>query len=261
MARRVRFTEEQMQYIMECNGISPDMLQEDGATTCASVGAETTRGDIGYDAPAFNAKKNDKFWKDSMTHNKKGGISCERLKEGIDEGMGQWQVQGNNSQSQFRNDAASRNAWNTNYGDINSRHNSLEEDLDEDWKSAAVGLGLGAASLMGGGNGKAQAAPAPSYDSQAKEITMRSPVKYSEEELIQMFPYAYHDRGVKDPGIWKRNQMKYEGYLPLQQAINNKTKKLSIVGREAAKNGQNPWDAICHAYLDTHAGKTLAGQF
>ena len=81
MGKKVYMTEAQWNYIMEQNGIDPKLLEEDGggATTAAQVGAECTRGDIGYDAPAFNAKKGDKFWKSAMTHNKKGGVSCQRL--------------------------------------------------------------------------------------------------------------------------------------------------------------------------------------
>ena len=85
MGKRVIFTEAQMKHICECNGINPDMLKEDGegmggATSCASVGAETSRGDIGYDAPAFDSKKNKNFWKDSLVHQKPGGVSMERQK-------------------------------------------------------------------------------------------------------------------------------------------------------------------------------------
>ena len=53
------------------------------ATTCGSVGGETTRGDMGYDVPAFapskdgKGKKNNKFFKDSLI--RKPGMSVEQM--------------------------------------------------------------------------------------------------------------------------------------------------------------------------------------
>lgn len=81
MGRKIIFTESQWNHILESNGIDPKLLSEDlgGATTTTTVGAETSRGDIGYDAPAFNPKKGDKFWNSAMTHSKKGGVSCDHL--------------------------------------------------------------------------------------------------------------------------------------------------------------------------------------
>lgn len=73
--KKITFTKKQVDYILEAQGVSLDE-----ATTTSSVGAETTRGDIGYDAPGFATKKNDKFWKDSLTHNKPGGVACGRMK-------------------------------------------------------------------------------------------------------------------------------------------------------------------------------------
>lgn len=52
-------------------------------TTCGSVGGDTTRGDMGYDAPAFlqnkegNGKKNDKFFKSAIE--RKPGFSVEQM--------------------------------------------------------------------------------------------------------------------------------------------------------------------------------------
>lgn len=69
----------------QINKIKTKMLKEDGecagATTTSSVGAETTRGDLGYDAPAFigkdKKKKKDNFLKPAM--DRKPGFSCERI--------------------------------------------------------------------------------------------------------------------------------------------------------------------------------------
>ena len=72
MAKKVTFSEKQWDYIMEKCGVSPEKMKEiDEATTCSSVGASTTRGDIGYDAP-IGVKKNDP----SLVHQKPGGICC-----------------------------------------------------------------------------------------------------------------------------------------------------------------------------------------
>lgn len=67
MKKRIKLTESQMNYILNKKGI--DSVNE--ATTTTTVGAETTRGDMGYDAPAFIDKE---------TKERKPGFSCKRLK-------------------------------------------------------------------------------------------------------------------------------------------------------------------------------------
>lgn len=62
--RRIKLTESQMDYILNKKGINE-------TTSTFSVGAETTRGDMGYDAPAFIDKE---------TKERKPGFSCKRLK-------------------------------------------------------------------------------------------------------------------------------------------------------------------------------------
>lgn len=62
--RRIKLTESQMDYILSKNGINE-------TTSTFSVGAETTRGDMGYDAPVFLDKE---------TKERKPGFSCKRLK-------------------------------------------------------------------------------------------------------------------------------------------------------------------------------------
>lgn len=59
--RRIKLTESQMDYILNKKGINE-------TTTTFSVGAETTRGDMGYDAPAFIDKE---------TAERKPGFSCQ----------------------------------------------------------------------------------------------------------------------------------------------------------------------------------------
>lgn len=77
MGKKIYMTEAQWNYIMEQNGIDPKLLEEDGggATTGAQVGAECTNGYFGYATPGGLAKKGDP----TLKHNKKGGISCQRL--------------------------------------------------------------------------------------------------------------------------------------------------------------------------------------
>jgi hypothetical protein len=59
--RKIKLTESQMNYILNKQGL-------DESTTTFSVGAETTRGDMGYDAPAFIDKE---------TAEREPGFSCQ----------------------------------------------------------------------------------------------------------------------------------------------------------------------------------------
>lgn len=68
MGRKVIFSEEQMNHILEAQGVTPEILE---ATSCASVGASTTRGDVGYDTPGFDTSDK-KFWGDALNHQKAG---------------------------------------------------------------------------------------------------------------------------------------------------------------------------------------------
>jgi len=59
--RNIYLTEEQMNYILKKQGVLNEEGEAGGiggATTTFSVGAETTRGDMGYDVPAFSKNKN-----------------------------------------------------------------------------------------------------------------------------------------------------------------------------------------------------------
>lgn len=64
--RRIKMTESQMKYILGKQGLI------DESTTCGSVGADTTRGDMGYDVPVP--------FGDKETMERKPGFSCKRLK-------------------------------------------------------------------------------------------------------------------------------------------------------------------------------------
>lgn len=59
--RKIKITESQMNYILEKQGLNE-------TTTTFSVGSETTRGDMGYDAPAFIDKE---------TADREPGFSCQ----------------------------------------------------------------------------------------------------------------------------------------------------------------------------------------
>ena len=52
MAKNIYLTESQLKFILKEEAVAA------GATSTSSVGAETTRGDMGYDAPAFGKSKN-----------------------------------------------------------------------------------------------------------------------------------------------------------------------------------------------------------
>ena len=178
-----------------------------GATSTSSVGAETTRGYMGYDTPAFGKSKNTRknknekgndtdFFKSSME--REPGFSCERI----------------------------------------------DEETDENLKTA-VGAGLlGAASLFGGN--VANAAPSMAEPSHKIEYSIPSNIKFSEEELEKMFPDAFADKD-KSPEVWSRNRVKYCGLLPIK---NKEGKQINdSTGMKAARNNQNPWLAICNKYL------------
>ena len=82
MAKNIYLTESQLKYILKEEAVAA------GATSTSSVGAETTRGDMGYDVPAFskskNTRKNKKekgtnsdFFKPAME--REPGFSCKRV--------------------------------------------------------------------------------------------------------------------------------------------------------------------------------------
>ena len=82
--RKIFVTEAQMKYILAKQGLlTEDGESIGGATTTFSVGAETTRGDMGYDVPAFAKSKNKNkkekgtsgdFFKGAM--DRTPGLSC-----------------------------------------------------------------------------------------------------------------------------------------------------------------------------------------
>lgn len=82
MAKNIYLTETQLKYILKEEAVAA------GATSTSSVGAETTRGDMGYDTPAFgkskNTRKNKKekgtdtdFFESAME--REPGFSCKRI--------------------------------------------------------------------------------------------------------------------------------------------------------------------------------------
>ena len=86
MGRKIYLTEAQFNYILK-----EEAMAAAGATSTSSVGAETSRGDIGYDAPAFgkskNTRKNKKekgtdgdFFKPAME--REPGFSCKTVGDG-----------------------------------------------------------------------------------------------------------------------------------------------------------------------------------
>lgn len=206
MGKKVTFTRKQMEHIMECNGIPQEKYDEIlEATTCGSVSIQGNHGEPIVKGSWLDIKKGD----ESLIHQKKGGVSCERLKESVN-----------------------------------------EDEVDENWKGAALGAALGAASVLGGGS-QANATPTASQDHQAAQKTQVAnvPLKFTEDELIKIFPQAYKDRFGK-PEQWNRNRVKYEGKLP-----NN---KISFVGHVAASEGKNPWYAILNQYLNRSSQNTIA---
>lgn len=203
MARKIYLTEAQLNYI-----IKEEAMASAGATSTSSVGAETTRGDMGYDVPAFGKSKNTRknksekgtdsdFFKSSM--DRKPGFSCERL----------------------------------------------DEETDENLKGALVGAAMGA-SLLGGGGNVANAAPSMEVPKTGIEASISQNIKFTEDQLIRMFPEAYKDKD-KSPEVWSKNRVKYCGLLPIKtkdgKNVNDST------GMKAARNMENPWVAICKKYL------------
>jgi hypothetical protein len=130
------------------------------------------------------------------------------------------------------------------------KQESLNEDDDtnEGLKDVVVGTAIGAATLLGGGN-TAQAAKTTPQQSITKHTTYTIPsdTKYTIDELIHIFPDAYADRDAT-PEVWSRNRIKYCGTLPLKTSEGKNV--VDATGLRAAKNGENPWQAICSRYLN-----------
>lgn len=103
---------------------------------------------------------------------------------------------------------------------------------------------LGAMMMFGGNNANAQGVNnrLPSNDSIRTQIMAQQNVKFSEQDLIKMFPQAYKDRNA-NPRVWAKNQVKYVGQLPNGRS--------SLVGKIAASYGENPWQAIVQKYKES----------
>jgi len=202
--RKVVFTESQMRYIMEAQEVDLDE-----ATTCGGVGAETSRGDVGYDAPGFTSKKNDKFWKDSLKHNNDGkGISMERLDEGFGNKLRNIGAAAAIGAASLFGGQSIANAQNTNNCGYTYDYSDCRTAKDSAMVRNIVD----------------------------RKCQMK---KFNKDELMKLFPNAYKDRNG-NPELWKKNKNAYETTIE---------GKVSLVGVVAASRGQNPWEAVLNSYL------------
>ena len=132
---------------------------------------------------------------------------------------------------------------------------ALEEGM---FKNAMMGLAVGAASMFPSQGHAQQSQQSYNYrtpnsvryhDASNKNDSLMADKVYnaqdfitnhplSEKDLTKIFPQAYKDRNA-NPNVWKANQTKYCGKIH---------GKNSIVGKVAAANGQNPWNAIVNTY-------------
>ena len=69
MGRKVIFTEEQLKHIAEVSGANGDEIVE--ATCCSGVGIQGNHGEPIVKGSGFDMK-DDKFWGDSLNHQKAG---------------------------------------------------------------------------------------------------------------------------------------------------------------------------------------------
>lgn len=77
---------------------------------------------------------------------------------------------------------------------------------------------------------------------------------YSIKELVQMFPQAYVDRNA-NPEVWIENARQGK-YTPTVKDNGDGRYRTMMVAYIAAKNGQNPWDALVKRYCPNQIGKT-----
>lgn len=122
--------------------------------------------------------------------------------------------------------------------------------VNEGWfKNAAMAGAIGAASMFGGQKANAQDVQPIKQDTvqvvnQQQNMTI--------DQLKKLFPRAYKDRNANKK-VWIKNQVKYAAEMP--------NGKISLVGKIAASNGQNPWDAIVKRYCPQNDNIFQLGDF
>ena len=140
-----------------------------------------------------------------------------------------------------------------NYVGESAIHEAVEEGIGNWLKGAALG-GMMALSPMQG-NAQTQDYNSNRQDRNSVEaLTKQYNKAYSIKELVQMFPQAYVDRNA-NPKVWIENARQGK-YSPTVKDNGDGRYRTMMVAYIAAKNGQNPWDALVKRYCPNQIGKT-----
>jgi hypothetical protein len=129
----------------------------------------------------------------------------------------------------------------------------VEEGIGNWLKGAALG-GMMAMSPMQGNAQTQDYNPNRQDRNSVEALTKQYNKTYSIKELVQMFPQAYVDRNA-NPEVWIENARQGK-YTPTVKDNGDGRYRTMMVAYIAAKNGQNPWDALVKRYCPNQIGKT-----
>lgn len=124
---------------------------------------------------------------------------------------------------------------------------------EANWKNAILG-GMMAMSPMQGNAQTQDYNPNRQDRNSVEALTKQYNKTYSIKELVQMFPQAYVDRNA-NPEVWIENARQGK-YTPTVKDNGDGRYRTMMVAYIAAKNGQNPWDALVKRYCPNQIGKT-----
>jgi len=133
----------------------------------------------------------------------------------------------------------------------------INEGVDEGIGNWLKGAALGGMMAMSPMQGNAQTQdynPNRQDRNSVEALTKQYNKTYSIKELVQMFPQAYVDRNA-NPEVWIENARQGK-YTPTVKDNGDGRYRTMMVAYIAAKNGQNPWDALVKRYCPNQIGKT-----
>jgi hypothetical protein len=134
-----------------------------------------------------------------------------------------------------------------------------EEVINEfNWKAAALG-GIMAMSPMQGNAQTQDYNPNRQDRNSVEALTKQYNKTYSIKELVQMFPQAYVDRNA-NPEVWIENARQGK-YTPTVKDNGDGRYRTMMVAYIAAKNGQNPWEALIKRYCPQEDNVFQLGDF
>ena len=137
----------------------------------------------------------------------------------------------------------------------------INEGVDEGIGNWLKGAALGGMLAMS----NPQTAQAQDYNPNRQDrnsveaLTKQYNKTYSIKELVQMFPQAYVDRNA-NPEVWIENARQGK-YTPTVKDNGDGRYRTMMVAYIAAKNGQNPWDALVKRYCPQEDNVFQLGDF